>query len=300
MRAVPDTTIIEEAWRKQRLTVQISTKLNRSHLIHGEVSFILPCLGRTEVDRQATGPQAVSTEDSTAYIHGSRGVRTPVADTILSEPKIIAEMAKHTLAPNPKVDWDGWVADYAKIRDAIEATYPEQFKDFNRRMFEPGGFPRPLAARERQWKTKTGKANFHVPAGLDEDPDMVSNDDVFLLITVRSNDQFNTTVYGYDDRFRGIQGTRRVLMMNAADIALLSLKDGEMVDLATVADDGVERRLNGFRLTAYDVPRGCCWAYYPECNPLIPLWHHAIGSKVPAAKSVPIKVCRSAATAAAA
>ena len=293
IRAIPDTNLMEEAWRKLRLTVQISTKLNRSHLIHGEVAFILPCLGRTDIDKQATGPQAVSVEDSTAFIHGSRGIRTPVAETILSEPKIVAEIAKHSLAPNPKIDWDAWVADYAKVRDAIEATYPEQFKDFNKRMFEPGGFPRPNPARERQWKTETGKANFHVPPSLNEDVDMVSGGDgVFQLITLRSNDQFNTTIYGYDDRFRGIKGTRKVLMMNPADIARLSLQDGDAVDMVTVARDGIERRLSGYRLTAYDIPDGCCWGYYPECNPLIPLWHHAERSKVPAAKSVPITISR--------
>jgi molybdopterin-dependent oxidoreductase alpha subunit len=293
IRAVPETQIIEEAWPKLRLTVQISTKLNRSHLIHGEVAFILPCLGRTDIDRQVTGPQAVSVEDSTACIHGSRGIKTPVADTILSEPKIVAEIAKHTLAPNTNIDWDAWVADYAKVREAIEATYPEQFKDFNKRMFEPGGFPRPNPARERQWKTETGKANFHVALCLNEDPDMASGGDgVFQLITLRSNDQFNTTIYGYDDRFRGVNGTRRVLMMNPADITRLSLQDGDAVDMATVARDGIERRLCGFRLTAYDIPNGCCWGYYPECNPLIPLWHHAERSKVPAAKSIPITISR--------
>lgn len=291
IRAIPDTNIMEEAWRKLRLTVQISTKLNRSHLIHGEVAFILPCLGRTDIDIQATGPQAVSTEDSTAFIHGSRGIRTPVAQTILSEPKIVAEIAKHSLAPNPKIDWDAWVADYAKIRDAIEATYPEQFKDFNARMFEPGGFPRPNSARQRQWKTETGKANFHVPPSLNEDEDMASGGgEAFQLITLRSNDQFNTTIYGYDDRFRGIKGTRKVLMMNSGDMERLSFRDGDPVDIVTVANDGIERRLRGFRLTTYNVPDGCCWGYYPECNPLIPLWHHAERSKVPAAKSVPVTI----------
>ncbi len=298
IRAIPETEAMEKAWRQLRLTVQISTKLNRSHLIHGEISFILPCLGRTEIDRQATGLQAVSTEDSTACIHGSQGIRTPVADTILSEPKIVAEIAKATLVSNPSIDWDAWIADYARVRDAIEATYPDQFKDFNARMFEPGGFPRPLAACERKWRTKTGKANFHVPLCLNEDPDMESGaPGVFMLTTLRSNDQFNTTIYGYDDRFRGIKGTRKVLMMNPGDIARLFLEDGEAVDIVTVARDGIERRIRGFRLTAYDIPEGCCGGYYPECNPLIPLWHHAERSKVPASKSIPITVSRTQAAA---
>ncbi len=294
IRAVPETNLMEETWRKLRLTVQISTKLNRSHLIHGEVAYILPCLGRTEIDRQASGAQIVSTEDSTTFIHPSRGVRTPVAETVLSEPRIVAEIAKNTLPANPKIDWDAWVDDYSKIRDAIEATYPDQFKDYNKRMYEPGGFPRPNAARDRKWKTDNGKANLHIPLSLDEDPDMTSGDDVFMLITLRSNDQFNTTVYGFDDRFRGIKGTRQVLMMNPADIGRLQLRDGDKIDVTTVASDGIERCVRGLRLTTYDVPNGCGWAYYPECNALIPLWHHAERSKVPAAKSVPVTIARAA------
>ncbi len=294
IRAVPDTHVMEDAWRKLRLSVQISTKLNRAHLIHGEIAYILPCLGRTEIDRQASGPQAVSVEDSTTCVHGSRGVRTPVCDTILSEPKIVAEIAKQTLPPNPKIDWDDWVTDYGKVRDAIEATYPEQFKEFNKRMFTPGGFARPNPARERKWNTKNGKANFHVPPSLDEDSDMASGDEVFMLITLRSNDQFNTSIYGYDDRFRGIKGTRRVLMMNPSDISRLSLQDGDDVDVTTVASDGIDRCLRALRLTTYDLPNGCCWGYYPECNVLVPLWHHAERSKVPASKSVPVTVAKSA------
>ena len=143
--------------------MQIATKLNRSHLVPGEVTYLLPCLGRIEIDQQASGAQAVSMEDSTTCIHGSRGQRKPVADELLSEPAIVAGLAKATLKPNPKIDWDAWVADYSRVRDAIERTYPDQFKDFNQRMFEPGGFPRPLGARERKWKTPNGKANFTVP-----------------------------------------------------------------------------------------------------------------------------------------
>ena len=210
IRAIPDTDPMEAAWTRLRLTVQVSTKLNRAHLIHGEVSYILPCLARTDLDMQRTGAQAVAIEDSTACIHGSRGRRTPVADSLLSEPRIVAEIAKATLPPNPKVDWDGWVDDYSLVRDKIEATYPEQFRDFNARMYDPGGFHRPIPARQRIWKTKTGKANFIVPRGLDEDPDMHSDRrDVLRLMTLRSNDQFNTTIYGYDDRFRAAQRRHR-------------------------------------------------------------------------------------------
>ncbi len=295
VRAVPETDAMEAAWSRLRLSVQISTKLNRAHLIHGAVSYILPCLARTDVDVQKSGKQAVSMEDSTACIHGSRGVRTPVADTLLSEPRIVAEIAKATLPPNPKVDWDGWVDDYAKVRDAIEATYPAQFKDFNKRMFQPGGFHRPLAAMHRVWKTKTGKANFIVPRGLDENPDMPAETrDALRLVTLRSNDQFNTTIYGYDDRFRGVKGTRKIVFMNRDDISRLALADGDIVTLATVAHDGVDRRVSGLRVIAYDIPLGCVGGYYPECNPLIPVWHHAERSKVPAAKSIPVRVSKDA------
>jgi molybdopterin-dependent oxidoreductase alpha subunit len=298
VRAVPDTARMEEAWRKLRLSVQISTKLNRSHLIHGEIAYILPCLGRIEIDAQETGPQAVSMEDSSACIHGSRGVAKPVGDHVRSEPWIVAELAKATLAPNPLVPWDEWVGEYAKVRDAIETTYPDNFKDFNARMFEPGGFHRPIAARERTWNTKTGKANFVVPVGLETDPDMASDRrDVLDLITLRSNDQFNTTIYGYHDRFRGVKGTRQVLFMNENDIARLQLQDGEEVDVVTEAKDEFAREVKGLRIVKYEIPEGNCAGYYPELNVLIPLWHYAERSKVPAAKSIPVRITKAAAMA---
>ena len=291
VRAVPETALVEEAWRKIPLSVQVSTKLNRSHLIFGTDAYILPVIGRIEIDKQATGRQAVSIEDSTAHIHGSKGVRKPISDQLRSEPWIIAELAKATLDPQKaKVDWTAWVADYALVRDAIEATYPDNFRDFNGRLFTPGGFPRPLAARDRKWKTKSGKATFIVPAGLDEDPDEVKRGDVFQLITLRSNDQFNTTVYGYDDRFRGIKGTRMVVLMNEGDIARFGLSEGQDVTLCAFTKDNVIREVSGFRVHPYNIPSGCIGGYYPECNPLIPLWHHAERSKVPAAKSVPVVI----------
>jgi molybdopterin-dependent oxidoreductase alpha subunit len=299
VRAVPDTARMEEAWRRLRLSVQIATKLNRSHLVTGEVTYLLPCLGRIEIDRQAGRPQAVSMEDSTSCFHGSRGVATPVSEHVRSEPWIVAEIAKATLAPNPKVPWDAWVADYAKVRDAIEATYPDKFRDLNARLFEPGGLEKPLAARERKWETKTGRANFIAPSGLEADPDMPARGpDILDLITLRSNDQFNTTIYGYDDRFRGVKGTRSILFMNGRDIARLGFADGEKVDVATVANDGIDRRVAGLRIVAYDIPEGNCAGYYPELNVLIPLWHYAERSKVPAAKSIPVRIAKAASAAA--
>jgi molybdopterin-dependent oxidoreductase alpha subunit len=293
VRAVPERSRIEPAWRKLRLTVQVATKLNRSHLIHGEVAYLLPCLGRIELDQQASGPQAVTMEDSTSCIHGSLGMQPPASPHLLSEPAIIAGMAKATLPPNPQVDWDAWVADYGMVRDAIAETYPDNFHGFNARMWQPGGFHRHLAARHREWKTKTGKANFIIPTGLETDPDATPADhDVLRLITLRSNDQFNTTIYGYHDRFRGIHGTRMVVLMHRNDIDRLELREGDQVTLATAATDGVDRRLGGLAVIAYDIPEGCCAGYYPECNVLVPLWHHAERAKVPAAKSVPVRIVK--------
>jgi anaerobic selenocysteine-containing dehydrogenase len=285
--------MMEAAWRNLQLTVQVATKLNRSHLVHGEVSYLLPCLGRIEIDRQATGQQAVTMEDSTGCMHGSRGVMEPAAETLRSEPAIVAGIAKATLSPNSRVDWDRWVGDYALIRNAIAATYPDIFHDFNARMWTPGGFHRPLPATERRWKTSTGKANFIVPEGFQEDPDMPEGaPDVLRLMTLRGDDQFNTTIYSVNDRFRGVHGTRLVLFMHRDDIARLGLAEGGIVIARSVANDGVERSVSGLRVRAYDIPLGCAAGYYPELNPLIPLWHHAKESKVPAAKSIPIRLQR--------
>lgn len=296
IRAVPETAAMEEAWPRLRLTVQIATNLNRNHLVNGQVAYLLPCLGRIEVDEQAGGPQTVTVESSLARIHASRGQARPASEHLLSEPRIVAGIAKAALPPNPRLDWDAWAADYSRVRDAIGETYPEVFHGFNARMSEPGGFQRPIAAARREWRTETGKANFIVARGLDADPDTNAGSgagrDVLQLITLRSNDQFNTTIYGYRDRFRGVSGTRMVLFVNRADMYRLGLEEAETVSLETAVDDGVVRAVEGFRVTAYDIPEGCCGGYYPECNPLIPLWHHAERSKVPAAKSVPVRVRR--------
>ena len=294
VRAVPDHAAMEAAWRAVPLTVQISTKLNRSHLVHGKVAYILPCLGRIEIDRQNGVEQAVSMEDSTGCMHGSRGRAEPAADKLLSEPAIVARLAKATLPPNPHIDWDAWTADYAKVRDAIAETYPEIFHDFNERMWTPGGFRKPVAAAERKWNTPTGKANFTVPDGLAADPDLPEDSQgVLRLFTVRSDGQFNTTIYSHEDRFRGVKD-RMVLFMARADMDAQGLADGDIVQASTVAKDGVERRVDGLRVVEYPVPPGCTAGYYPECNPLLPLWHYAKESKVPAAKSIAVRLTRSA------
>lgn len=293
LRAVPDQKRMEDAWARQDLTVMVSTKLNRSHLFPGKIAYILPCLGRAEIDEQATGPQSVSTEDSFSMISGSIGHRHPASEDLKSELAIVAGIAQATLPSNPKVKWDAWTGDYSLVRELIEATYPDDFRDFNQRLFEPGGFYRGNAARERIWKTDAGKAVFTTPGqltslGFQDRPGR------YRLVTLRSNDQFNTTIYGYSDRFRGIEGTRAVLLMNPADIDAAGFQADETVRLVTDLDDGHYRYLGGLKLTPYDIPCGTVGSYYPECNVLVPISHHDELSKTPASKSVPVRIERDA------
>ena len=266
---------------------------NRSHLVHGRSAYLLPCRGRIEIDRQGGVPQIVTIEDTSGCVHASHGVREPAGEHLMSEPAIVAGLAKASLPQNPLVPWDGWVADYGRVRDAIERTYPDWFADFNGRMEQPGGFHLPIAARKREWRTKTGRANFVVPKSLDEDPAAPSGErSVLQLMTIRSNDQFNTTIYGYHDRFRGVRGTRMVVFMHRNDVERLSLAEGDVVRLTTEMGDSVERHVDGFIVTPYDIPEGCLAAYYPEANPLIPMWHKAEGADTPAAKSIPVSVLK--------
>ncbi|MDR5775191.1 MULTISPECIES: FdhF/YdeP family oxidoreductase [unclassified Caballeronia] len=291
-RATPDHHVLEPAWQNVPLTVQIATHLNRSHLLHGRAAYLLPCIGRIEVDQQASGPQIVTVEDSTACVHASKGFAEPASKTLLSEPAIVAGLAKATLqGRRGKVDWDAWTADYSLVREAIEKTYPDQFKEFNARMSQPGGFHRPIPAAKREWKTKNGKANFITPEGMGEDPDMsFEGERTLRLMTTRGDSQFNTTVYGLDDRFRGVFNTRDVLLMNRDDMARLNIAEDQTITVTTVSSDDVTRSIDGLRAHAFDIPAGCAMGYYPECNPLIPLAHHAKRSKVPAAKAVPVRV----------
>jgi anaerobic selenocysteine-containing dehydrogenase len=189
------------------------------------------------------------------------------------------------------VDWYRWRNDYALVRGEIAKTYPDTFHDFNERMWTPGGFPRNLPARKRKWQTKSGKAEFSVPETLGEDPDMPEREPQSLrLMTLRSDSQFNTTIYSLDDRFRGIKGDRIVIFMCEADMTRHGLQKNDRITLRTIADDGFERRVAGLRRQPYDIPQGCIAGYYPECNPLLPLWHYAKGSKVPGAKSIPVLI----------
>ena len=290
--ATPDTYETWKALRQCDLTVHVTTKLNRSHVVHGRDALILPCLGRTEIDVQAAGPQGVTVEDSMSMVHISSGINPPASEHLLSEPAIVARMAAATLGARTKTPWLWLVEDYDRIRDKIEAVF-DDFFDFNERIKVPGGFRLRNTASERIWNTAPKKAIFYSHAVPLDTPahrargrqlDKV----VFTLFTTRSHDQYNTTIYGHDDRYRGVFGQRRVVFINAADIKHLGLKDGDWVDLHTAWTDGVERRADRFKLVAYDIPRGNIAAYYPETNPLVPLSSTAIVAGTPTSKSIPV------------
>lgn len=291
LRAVPEQRAMEEAWPRLRLTVQIATKLNRSHLINGEIAYLLPCLGRSEMDTLTGKPQVVSMEDSLSCVHGSVGKRRPASQHLKSEIEIVSRIAQATLPANPNMLWQLWPRDTAKVRELIEKTYPDTFGSFNRRLFTPGGFYRGNSARERQWKTESGKAEFITPSilsatGFEIAPQRLS------LVTLRSNDQFNTTVYGYSDRLRGIEGKRDVLLISPNEIRRHGLRTGERVVLVCDAQDDIDRRVGGLEVVPFDLPDGCVAGYYPELNPLVPLSHHDRASKTPAYKSVPVRIER--------
>ena len=289
VRAVPDQKEMERAWASQDLTAIVSTKLNRSHLFPGREAYILPCLSRAEIDEQATGNQAVSTKDSFSHISGSIGKRTPASKHLKSELAIVVGLAKAALGPNPKLKWDEWLGDYSLVRDLIEKTYPKDFKDYNARMFQPGGFYRGNDAHDRIWKTEEKKAVFTTPKQLNA----LSFSDAqgrFRLVTMRSNDQFNTTIYGYSDRFRGIEGTRDVLLMCQSDIDMAGLVEGQIVKLVSDFEDGIRRELGGLAVTAHNLPAGTMGAYYPEANVLNAIDHHDELSKTPASKAIPVRI----------
>lgn len=291
-QATPDSPRTHKALQNCDLTVQISTKLNRSHLTTGKDALILPCLGRTDIDIQATGPQAITVEDSFSMIHASYGQLDPLSKDMRSEPAIVAGIAKATLGNHP-VDWDAMIADYSRIRDLIADTIPG-FQDFNTRVQHPGGFYLGNSAGARQWKTTTGKANFKSNALMaDLLPPQVRNSGQtpdLILQTMRSHDQYNTTIYGLDDRYRGVRGQRDVLFVNEADITRLGYKPGQKVDITSLWDDGVERKVVGFTLLAFDIPAGQAAAYYPEANPLVPLQSVGLGSHTPTSKFVAIRL----------
>lgn len=292
--AMPDTDETFAAMRKLDLAVHIATKLNRSHLILAKESFILPCLGRTELDEQATGPQAVTVEDSMSMVHASAGTLKPASEHLRSEPWIVAHMAKATL-PGTRVPWESLVGDYNLIRDDIEKVFPI-FEDFNRRVSVPGGFRLRVAASERDWATPDKRAHFLLARGLDEDPVLEGND--LMLTTIRSHDQYNTTIYGLNDRYRGITGRRDVIFMHEKDLAARGLKHGDRIDVLATgvnAADGKERAVRGFVAIAFDISEGSVAMYYPEGNVLIALESHDRRSGTPAYKSVPVRITASTA-----
>lgn len=284
LAATPDTEYTAEALRRCRLTVQVSTKLNRGHLITGAQALILPCLGRTEIDEQETGPQFVTTENSMAVVQASRGFLPPASPQLLSEPSIVARLARATLHDRTTVDWEKLIANYDHIRERIERVVPG-CEEYNRRVRQPGGFHLPNAAGERTFKTPRGKAIFTVHPLPAHD----LKDGQFLMMTIRSHDQFNTTVYSLDDRYRGIHNGRRVVLLNKDDIRVAGLKEGQVVDLVSHFE-GEERVAHRFVVVPYRIPRRCAATYFPETNVLVPVRHVADKSNTPASKSVIITI----------
>ncbi|MGV2290061.1 FdhF/YdeP family oxidoreductase [Trinickia sp. YCB016] len=294
--ATPDTPRTWDALRACDLTVHITTKLNRSHLVHGKDALILPTLGRTEIDLQGGVAQGVTVEDSMSMVHVSYGMNTPASKNLMSETAIVANIAHATLGSG-KVDWLGYALDYSRVRDAIEQTI-EGFDNYNERIGHPGGFHLRVASRERDWKTTTGRANFVVHR-IEEDTPIrrakkLHGERVMTLMTTRSHDQYNTTIYALDDRYRGVFGQRRVVFINAADLEMLGFQHGDWVDMTTVWDDGIERRADSFLLVEYDIPRGCIGSYYPETNPLVPLSSVGDVCNTPTSKSIPVLLHKSA------
>jgi molybdopterin-dependent oxidoreductase alpha subunit len=284
LSATPDTEYTAEALQRCRLTVHVSTKLNRAHLITGRQALILPCIGRTEVDQQASGPQLITTENSMSVVEGWQGRLPPASEHLLSEPAIVAGLAQAVLGSRSSVDWDRLVADYDLIRDHIEHVIPG-FNDYNQRARQPGGFYLPNPIRKLEFKTDDGRAHFtvHELPRHDLEPGQ------FLMMTMRSHDQFNTTIYGLDDRYRGIKNGRRVVFLNAEDIRYDGLRDGQVVDLISHFE-GEERIARRFRIVTYSIPRRCAATYFPETNVLVPVRNFADKSNTPASKSVVISI----------
>ncbi|MBX3565207.1 MAG: FdhF/YdeP family oxidoreductase [Sphingomonas sp.] len=288
VRAVPDTERAYSAMRKLDLTVGIATKLNRGHLVHGKDALILPVVARSERIETALGEQFVTIEDAMSNVTASRGVLAPASPDCRPEVEIVCRMAMATL-PDSRVDWARYIDDYGAIRDRIAAVYPDIYSDFSERIQSPRGFHLDVAPRRLVWQTPNGKANFIVFEGLDINAP-VADPAMLRLATVRSHDQFNTTIYSYSDRYRGVYNDRMVLFMNAEDRADRGIDAGAQITLETISDDGVPRRVAGLTVLDYAMPRGAVAGYYPELNPLLPLDYYDRISGTPAAKSIPVRV----------
>ncbi len=283
LSATPDTGFTAEALRKCSLTVQVSTKLNRSHLVHGREALILPCLGRSDKDLVNNEIQFVSCENSMGVVQQSKGILKPISNTLLSEPVIVCRLAKATLASS-KINWDKYLQHYDHIRTDIEKTIAG-FENYNERVRIPGGFYLPNCNRDGSFDTATKKAQFNIAISTQT----ILQKDELIMMTIRSHDQFNTTIYGLDDRYRGIYNERRVIMMNQADMNDRQLKQGDIVDLYNDAD-GRERVAHQFIVVPYPIPKGCTATYFPETNVLVPINDVADKSNTPVSKGVVIKI----------
>ena len=284
LSATPDTLYTAEALRKCSLTVQVSTKLNRSHLVHGAEALILPCLGRSDKDMVNGEAQFVSCENSMSVVQQSKGILQPVSDKLLSEPVIVCMLAKATLAANSKVNWDKYLQHYDHIRNDIEKTIPG-FENYNERVRKPAGFYLPNCNREGNFDTATKKAQFNIATSHE----IVLADDELMMMTIRSHDQFNTTIYGLNDRYRGIYNERRVILMNQGDMNKQQLLQGDIVDIYNF-HDGIERVAHKFIVLPYPIPSGCTATYFPETNVLVPITSVAEKSNTPTSKLVIIKL----------
>jgi molybdopterin-dependent oxidoreductase alpha subunit len=284
LSATPDTQYTANALQKCKLTVHVSTKLNRSHLIHGREALILPCLSRSDKDVINGVEQFVSCENSMSVVQSSKGVLKPVSPDLLSESVIVCRLAKAVLGDRSKIKWDNYAQHYDAIRDDIEKTIPG-FEEYNKRVRIPGGFYLPNCNREGNFATTTSKAHFNIAAF--HEPQL--QPDELIMMTIRSHDQFNTTIYGLNDRYRGIYNERRVILMNQQDIINRDLKEGDIVHLYNY-DSGIERVAHKFIVVAYPVPKGCAATYFPEANVLVPITSVAEKSNTPVSKSVIIKV----------
>ena len=282
LAAMPDTERVKQGLERCALTVSVSTKLNRTHLYTGKRALILPCLGRSEIDIQATGPQFVTVEDSMSMVHRSQGVLPPGSPELLSEPAIVARLGKALFGD--VVPWMELIGDYNKIRDLIERVLPD-FKDFNKRVAGPNGFQLPNVGRERTFASIGGRAKF----AISTPPDLTLPPGRLRMMTIRSHDQYNTTIYGLNDRYRGVHNERRVVFMNPEDIAEQGLVDRQLVDLISEWIDG-ERVVESFIVVPFSLPRRCAATYFPEANPLVPLDSIADRSRTPTSKSVVIRV----------
>jgi molybdopterin-dependent oxidoreductase alpha subunit len=286
LSASPDTNYTAKALQNCELTVQVSTKLNRSHLIHGKEAIILPTLGRTDIDEIGGEKQFITVENSMGVVHSSRGSLKPVSDKLLSEIKIVCLLAKATFGQKSPVNWDLYLSSYDAIRDSIEATIPG-FENFNQRIKAKEGFYLPNSARENHYNTFSGKANFTV-SKVEEIP---LKENEFLMMTIRTHDQFNTTIYGLNDRYRGILNERRVVLMNKEDIEKSNLKHRDFVDIFNFSD-GIERVAHNFIVIEYNIPQQCVATYFPETNVLVPIKSTAKKSNTPTSKSVVVEIRR--------